>query len=555
MGEVYHAAYEKRGDDFVEVHAPGLYKPAAVPALPDGRWSGCGSGFAVYRSELAARYAGSLERVIENLTPHAREIAVLAARQFARGNVVDAADAAPLYVRNKVALDEREPASDANAQRALPSLAGEGLGGRERFNTLPRYRRMTVQDLDAIMAIENAVYSHPWTRGNFSDSLHSGYHCWIMEAGGEIIGYSVIMIAAGEAHLLNLSIAATWQRCGRGREMLEFLLKLARDFDVGKIYLEVRPSNVGGSRLVCRRGFLRNRDAPRLLSGARRPRGCGGHGTGTEMSASRDDILKELGLTPVWRLRAAPVAPAVKPPHRCQSAAERAPDARAGDRARYCRRWSPLDARATQIATLEWPQLKESVAGCVACPLHKGRNKTVFGVGDEAAEWLFVGEGPGADEDAKGEPFVGQAGKLLDNMLAAIKLKRGHNVYIANVVKCRPPGNRNPEAARSRAMRAVSAPPDRAHQAETDRRARQGRGGQPVEARRAGLDHARQSAPISGHSADRHVSSGVPAAQPARKGQGVGGSVFCGGNHAGLAKRHGRPHLTEATLSTEEKES
>ena len=105
----------------------------------------------------------------------------------------------------------------------------------------------------------------------------------------------------------------------------------------------------------------------------------------------------------------------------------------------------PLDARALQIASLEWPQLRESVAGCVACPLHKGRNKTVFGVGDEAADWLFVGEGPGAEEDAKGEPFVGQVGKLLDNMLGAIKLKRGHNVYIANVVKCRPPGNRNPE--------------------------------------------------------------------------------------------------------------
>jgi DNA polymerase len=77
--------------------------------------------------------------------------------------------------------------------------------------------------------------------------------------------------------------------------------------------------------------------------------------------------------------------------------------------------------------------------------LHAGRNKTVFGVGDENADWLFVGEGPGADEDAQGEPFVGQAGKLLDSMLAAIQLKRGNNVYIANVVKCRPPGNRNPE--------------------------------------------------------------------------------------------------------------
>ncbi len=96
---------------------------------------------------------------------------------------------------------------------------------------------------------------------------------------------------------------------------------------------------------------------------------------------------------------------------------------------------------------MEWPGLKEAVASCVACPLHAKRNKTVFGVGDENADWLFVGEGPGADEDAQGEPFVGQAGKLLDSMLAAIRLRRGQNVYIANVVKCRPPGNRNPEHA------------------------------------------------------------------------------------------------------------
>ena len=70
----------------------------------------------------------------------------------------------------------------------------------------------------------------------------------------------------------------------------------------------------------------------------------------------------------------------------------------------------------------------------------------MFGVGDEKADWLFVGEGPGADEDVQGEPFVGQAGKLLDSMLAAIKLKRGQSVYIANIVKCRPPNNRTPAA-------------------------------------------------------------------------------------------------------------
>ena len=108
MGEVYHAVYEKRGDDFTEVQAPGLYKPAEVPALPAGQWSGCGSGFAVYRGELDARYAGSLERIIGNLAPHAREIAALAAKQFARGDVVDAADAVPLYVRNKVAMKVNE---------------------------------------------------------------------------------------------------------------------------------------------------------------------------------------------------------------------------------------------------------------------------------------------------------------------------------------------------------------------------------------------------------------------------------------------------------------
>ena len=163
------------------------------------------------------------------------------------------------------------------------------------------------------------------------------------------------------------------------------------------------------------------------------------------MTASRDDILKELGLTPVWRLR----APHTEAPAPAVSASE-APatsPAREPVTVRGLPKVAPLDARATGIIAMDWPQLKQSVAACVACSLHKGRSKTVFGVGNEAADWLFVGEGPGADEDIKGEPFVGQAGKLLDNMLAAIKLKRGHNVYIANVVKCRPPGNRNPEAS------------------------------------------------------------------------------------------------------------
>jgi uracil-DNA glycosylase family 4 len=101
--------------------------------------------------------------------------------------------------------------------------------------------------------------------------------------------------------------------------------------------------------------------------------------------------------------------------------------------------------RHATIMQMDWSELKGCVAACTECALHARRNKTVFGVGDENADWLFVGEGPGADEDAQGEPFVGQAGKLLDSMLAAIQLQRGSNVYIANVVKCRPPNNRNPQ--------------------------------------------------------------------------------------------------------------
>ena len=104
----------------------------------------------------------------------------------------------------------------------------------------------------------------------------------------------------------------------------------------------------------------------------------------------------------------------------------------------------PVKDRRTEIMVLDWQALQASVHDCSACSLHATRTQAVFGVGDPQAEWLFIGEAPGAEEDRRGEPFVGPAGKLLDNMLAAIKLKRGENVYIANVLKCRPPANRDP---------------------------------------------------------------------------------------------------------------
>jgi DNA polymerase len=95
------------------------------------------------------------------------------------------------------------------------------------------------------------------------------------------------------------------------------------------------------------------------------------------------------------------------------------------------------------VAGLEWEALKARVRDCTLCELHKTRTQTVFGVGNEQAEWLVVGEAPGADEDRQGEPFVGRAGQLLNEMLLAIGLRR-EQVYIANILKCRPPQNRDP---------------------------------------------------------------------------------------------------------------
>ncbi|WP_175947442.1 uracil-DNA glycosylase [Burkholderia pyrrocinia] len=99
----------------------------------------------------------------------------------------------------------------------------------------------------------------------------------------------------------------------------------------------------------------------------------------------------------------------------------------------------------TPVAMLDWDALAARVRDCTHCRLCEKRTNTVFGVGDREADWMLIGEAPGENEDKQGEPFVGQAGKLLDNMLQSLALKRGDNVYIANVIKCRPPGNRNPE--------------------------------------------------------------------------------------------------------------
>lgn len=136
---------------------------------------------------------------------------------------------------------------------------------------------------------------------------------------------------------------------------------------------------------------------------------------------------------------AAPVQPPASPPARPPAATPATPSVDS----------APVIAPSRPVADgLDWPELRDAVANCQACGLCKSRRNTVFGVGNVQADWMIVGEAPGENEDRQGEPFVGAAGQLLDNMLRAVGRSRqgeaGQGTYIANVLKCRPPANRNP---------------------------------------------------------------------------------------------------------------
>jgi ribosomal-protein-alanine N-acetyltransferase len=120
---------------------------------------------------------------------------------------------------------------------------------------VPQLVAMREQDLDEVMAIERAIYTHPWTRGNFGDSLRAGYECRVLRIGAVLTGYFVLMVGAGEAHLLNLSIAAARQRVGHGSRLLGEAMTLARQRGARSLFLEVRPSNRGAQALYTRFGF------------------------------------------------------------------------------------------------------------------------------------------------------------------------------------------------------------------------------------------------------------------------------------------------------------
>ncbi|MBC7804046.1 MAG: ribosomal protein S18-alanine N-acetyltransferase [Candidatus Parcubacteria bacterium] len=119
----------------------------------------------------------------------------------------------------------------------------------------PRLARMAEGDLDEVLAVEGAIYTHPWTRGNFNDSLRAGYQCCTWRIGEELVGYFVVLVAAGEGHLLNLSVAAAHQRCGHGSTLLKEAIRLARSRGALHVFLEVRPGNLAAKGLYERFGF------------------------------------------------------------------------------------------------------------------------------------------------------------------------------------------------------------------------------------------------------------------------------------------------------------
>lgn len=121
----------------------------------------------------------------------------------------------------------------------------------------PQFGRMAAPDLPEVIAIERAVYTHPWTQGNFADSLRAGYECRTLRQSGRLIGYFVLMVAAGEAHLLNLSVAGNVQRQGHGAALLREAMQVARRLGAGSVFLEVRPGNAAAQALYGRFGFAR----------------------------------------------------------------------------------------------------------------------------------------------------------------------------------------------------------------------------------------------------------------------------------------------------------
>lgn len=162
-------------------------------------------------------------------------------------------------------------------------------------------------------------------------------------------------------------------------------------------------------------------------------------------------MLREMGVPPFWPTEPVADAAVAAPTAFAAAPQDATVVARPQNTAQTSEQRPPIPpaARPVGVDTMDWPTLRDTVAGCQACGLCQSRKQTVFGTGHTQARWMLVGEAPGEQEDRQGEPFVGRAGQLLDRMLAAVGLTRSEappeqQVYIANVLKCRPPANRNP---------------------------------------------------------------------------------------------------------------
>ena len=305
-----------------------------------------------------------------------------------------------------------------------------------------------------------------------------------------------------------------------------------------QMFLEVRVSNAAAIALYESEGFepvarranyypadarVRTReDALVMRRALRRPLAVTRSGA---LMATREEILRELGLAPTWRRAYAPGRD-----RRSSAVTSRQPAMpRASCRCRrHARDRTGMPMRAARASRRSTgTRSPRDVDACTACGLCRTRKPLgARASGDARAEWLFVGEAPGAEEDARGEPFVGQAGRLLDNMLAALGHEpRERNVYIANVLKCRPPNNRTPEPREAEACRPYLERQIELIAADAHRRARQERRVAAARHRRDDREPARARPPLPGRAADRHLSSRLPAAQPARQGEGVGGSA------------------------------
>lgn len=244
MHQAYVAAYEREDDGATHwrcVMPPHLSDPTQV--RPPAHWQAqayclAGNAHAVYPALVDAPALPAM--------PSAEALIRLAPLAWAQGDAVDPQDALPLYVRDKVAQTTAERMAERKAERVA-----------ERSDDELRLQPLTMDQLDAVVHIEQQAYSHPWTRGNFADSIQAGYHLRALMKGEQLMGYYVAMAGVQEVHLLNITVTPSAQRQGLGRLLLDAMHIWARQQQAQWAWLEVRASNARAMQVYERYGYRR----------------------------------------------------------------------------------------------------------------------------------------------------------------------------------------------------------------------------------------------------------------------------------------------------------